>query len=158
MSNIVPPSNLTQGGQILPSDVLALYNFLNAGVFSIQNATASANPVAYGQVVNTPPIGASSQPVAGTTASLTTGTFTAPCSGIALVFGTWELNATLDGATTSLSSSLSGLTNVTGTQGTSAVGYLPMTEGQTSTFTVTGSNTTSANFIMTIFVFFIPLA
>lgn len=85
----------------------------------------------------------------GTSASCTTGTLTAPCNGYAVVllagscgYSTWEgLDATITASLSGLSTSGEGSF---GEPGILCIGWLPMTTGQSSTFT--GSMSSSAGY------------
>ena len=154
----VLPASASQNGIELEWDGTNWKGF-NFGIMNIPNATAPANPVALGQVLNgVAPVAAYSN-TNSASFSATTGTLTAPCNGYALVIASFNSSsATLSG--TGVASSLSGLVTVlnpdAGNYFNQSIWYLPMSEGQSSTFTATLSQNTAGAATVVLFAFFQP--
>jgi hypothetical protein len=127
-------------------------------------ATNANQAVQLGQVQNCAPVSASSDSLSASSMSATTGTLTAPSNGIAfavMLFGFSNESLSLSG--TGLSASLSGLQTLSPISKNHSAylwpvfGYLPMTAGQSTTFT--GSVSLSGNSVcnVTVVAFFLPL-
>jgi hypothetical protein len=138
-------------------------NNWNVSTNSYASVTAEViNPIGGGgNTVSVPiqpkSIAATNTGSAVTTLSATTGVFTALCSGTVYVFGDAHSTGTAM-ATCAVTASLSGLVaNSSGAFGSggSAMGYLPMLMGQTSTFTVTATQG-SAALMVSVRAFFVP--
>ncbi len=112
------------------------------------------------QVLNTYPVGASIG-TSGSTISVTSGTLTAPCNGYALVHGVVSVTPLADTLTTTgIAASLSGLVVICfedngGIDHT--WGYLPMTAGQASTFTSSGSQNGASAMSASVIATFVPM-
>lgn len=131
------------------------------GTATIPNATANDEPVALGQLLNTDPIGASAGSSSATSVSATTGTFTAPSNGILFIFAQASATtAVLDPSSSSLSTSLAGLTTFGANTQTSTLliypAYLPMTAGQSTTITASAGTSSATNLVVSVYGFFIP--
>ncbi|OOH80799.1 hypothetical protein [Leptospirillum ferriphilum] len=137
-----------------------LFGLMNESVpLTIPNATAPANPVALGQVLNGVAPVAAYNNTTSASFSATTGTLTAPCNGYALVIASFSSSSgTL--SDTGVASSLSGLVTVinpdAGNYFNQSIWYLPMSEGQSSTFTATLSQNTAGAATVVLFAFFQP--
>ena len=135
------------------------YHATTFGPTVVAPAVANNQAVQLGQVVNGVAPVAANVNGSGTTGSATTGALTAPCDGYALVIGMFS-SGTSSLSGTSVTSSLSGFISVMnpndGNYFNISVGYLPMTAGQSSTFTCSGSQATSGAFTYTITAFFQP--
>ena len=131
----------------------------NGGIMSIPNATADNQPVALGQVLNGVVPVAGYANGSGTTGAATTGSLTAPSNGMAIVIASFSSGTeTLTG--TGVTASLSGLVEVlnpnAGNSFSQSVWYLPMSAGQSSTFTGNLSQSTSGGYTLTLVAFFQP--
>ncbi len=158
-----------QGGEVYGTPMTVVYNgtywYIKAstgGTKQTSPATASNQAVAQSQVSPGTPFPAGSNDVTnGTTTSFTSATYTAPCDGIA-VFWSFQsgsgvsASVTGTGQTASLSGLVSLLFNGSGSTSNFAVGYLPMTSGQQSTFSFTATVSASQNLFSSGFVWFIP--
>lgn len=127
--------------------------------FSVADATTAHHAVAFEQVKNT--IGVSVDSVTTAAAlTVTTGTFTAPSTGILMIFGDGVLASPFNGGTL-LTTSLAGFVNM-GSHVISpslyARGYLPMTTSQTTTCSFNATMNASNTIALTISTFFLPLA
>ncbi len=129
------------------------------GPVTVPNATASNQAVALGQVLNGVAPVAANNNLIGTTAAVTTGTLTAPCDGYALVIGSFS-SGTGSVSGTGITASLAGLVEVVspnyGNAFNQSVWYLPMTKGQSSTFTATLSQATSGSCTVSVVATFQP--
>ena len=121
-------------------------------------ATQSNAAVSAGQLLGTLGVGASHSSDFTTSLSATTGTFTAPCNGKCIVLG-FIGQTSAENLYIAIYSSLSGL-NIVNSSGYAnngfAYGELPMSSGQSSTFTVTGTATQSTGLGVSIFAIWTP--
>lgn len=157
------------GGEILAGqDYTCVYNkaanqfFLqaqSAGAVIVGTATAPYHATALGQVLNgVAPVAANANGNAATGAT-TTAVLTAPCDGYALVIGSFSSSTdSLSG--TGITASLAGLVEVMNPSGgnyfNQSVWYLPMTKGQSSTFTATLSQAASGVYTVSVVATFQP--
>ena len=123
--------------------VAASYAFLNGNAsetFNVAAATTDTEAVQLGQVQNALPVGASENSNPGTSTTATTPKFTAPSSGLLIVFVD-AFNQPGFGATLSASASLGVLTEIVNSgffYGSGCAQYsLPMLAGEASTITAT---------------------
>ncbi len=121
-------------------------------------ATQNNSAVQLGQVLNTTSVATGYSSTGTTSLSATTGTLTAPCNGKAIIFG-YGVQDVTETPSQTLSASLSGIIEIM--QGGGAVSSfglaeLPMTTGQSSTFTVNQTSSSSVAQSVTIWVIFIP--
>ena len=153
----------SSGDMVSTTPILALSN---AGQLTIQGeaivapATQNNAAVQLGQVINgTPAIGATAASTTATSLTATTATFTAPCNGWAIIFGYGQSDTTGTGGT-GLSASLAGLLSLSGNDDTNYgvynTGYLPMTTGQQSTFSMNATAGTAAALNVFVTVVFVP--
>lgn len=128
------------------------------GTLTVPNATANDEPVAQGQLLQTDPLSwALVEVSSGTSLSTTSPTYQAPCNGFFFVWADGIASADASGC--SISASLSGFVQNQGTgdaQQFSASGYLPVTAGQSSTFTLTVTTSASASITLVGRVLFFP--
>lgn len=128
--------------------------------FSVADATTAHQAVAYEQVVSNAPISAANSTV-GTSASATTGTYTAPSTGALFIIGTSQAAAANFNSVT-VSTSLAGYVDMSGgfTVGTTVarIGYLPMTAAQTTTITIAAAMSAGTSVGVQVAAFFLPLA
>lgn len=123
-------------------------------------ATQNNAAVQLGQVINgSPVLGDGVTQSSVTSVTVTTGTFTAPCAGNLLIFGSGSATDTMangSGISASLGSVTSywGPTNVSYT--TTQIATLPMTTGQQTTLSFNTQTGTSAQISSTITGIFIP--
>ena len=145
---------LTASGLITANDGIDV----TGGSITIPNATANNEPVAQGQLLQTNPLNWPLAAVSsGTSLSTTSPTYTAPCNGFFFVWADGIASADASGC--SISASLSGFVLSQGTgevQQLSTSGYLPVTTGQSSTFTLTGTTSASASITLVGRVLFFP--
>ncbi len=144
------------GGLTIPSgEVLDV-----AGTLTIPNATANNEPVALGQMLNAYPIVADNAIGSGTTISVTSASFPAPSDGFAVITGYVGNNSATQDLTCSLSSSLSGLVildeNTNNDPTSTLLAYLPMTAGQSSTFSGTITVSTAGTLWIKLYISFVP--
>ena len=128
------------------------------GTLTIPNATASNQAVAQGQLLQTNPLNWPLASVGNATSlSTTSPTYTAPCDGFFFVWVDGVTSA--NGSACAITSSLAGFVR---NQGTgvylqfAASGYLPVTAGQSSTFTVTATTSTAEDMTIVGRVLFFP--
>ena len=129
-------------------------------------ASPAQNPsdvVQLAQVSPGLPIGATMSSTSLTDITATTGTFTAPCNGYAMIFGygqSSESNASGGPVSGGLSASLVGLVPLAGLRNTAygsyETAYLPMTTGQQSTFSFNMQTSTAGALDAFVTVMFIP--
>jgi hypothetical protein len=127
--------------------------------FSVADATTAHQAVAFEQVKNTVGVSADSVTTA-TTLTVTTGTFTAPSTGLLMVFGDGVLGTSFSSGTL-LTTSLAGFVSMgahTINPSLYARGYLPMTASQTTTCSLNVTMTGSSTIALSISTFFLPLA
>ena len=123
-------------------------------------ATQNNAAVQLGQVINgTPAIGSTASSTSATSVTATTATFTAPCNGWAIIFGYGQSDTSgTDG--TGLSASLAGFLSLASSDATNYniynTGYLPMTTGQQSTFSMNATTGTAAALDAFVTVVFVP--
>ncbi len=138
MANIVIPPNIEQGGQILPSDLLSLYNFLNNGTFNLIDVTTLN---ASGLITGNGGIDiASGEPVSGLIAS-----------NVTTLIGTASLTSTQAG--TVLGNATSGSFTITlppSSSNSIGLQYLiQKIDPSSNTVTVSGYNTDTINGVRT---------
>ena len=112
------------------------------GTVIVSPATASNEAVQLGQVANTgSQIYTSGSVTDGTSLTATSGTFTAPTTGFLMIFGSCQRSASAENPPMTCTASLAGLVtlfnspnNAYGSAG--GVWKLPMTAGQSTTFTI----------------------
>ena len=130
------------------------------GTIAVPNATASNQPPALGQLLNTYPIVANNAIGSGTTISVTSASFPAPSDGFAVITGYVGNNSATQDLTCSLSSSLSGLVildeNTNDDPTSTLLAYLPMTAGQSSTFSGTITVSTADTLWIKLYISFVP--
>lgn len=130
------------------------------GTITIPNATTNNEPVALGQLLNTYPIVANVAIGSGTTISVTSASFPAPSDGFAVITGYVGNNSATQDLTCSLSSSLSGLVildeNINDDPTSTLLAYLPMTAGQSSTFSGTITVSTAGTLWIKLYISFVP--
>ena len=157
------------GGEIVAGqDYTVIYNE-NAGQFFLQaqsagavivgDATAPYHAVQLAQVTNTAPVGAIAAALDVTTVSVTSPTFTAPSNGVLVIIASCA-DSTGSASPDVFSTSLAGLVTVYNAPyayGGGALGYLPMTEGQSTTATFSLSTATAGNEAVWITMIFLPL-
>ena len=139
------------------------FSFYALGQGSSGPAVTSGGLTQLSQVLNVAPVVGNNVAsiAAAATITATTGTLTAPCDGMAIVFGIGS-QASFNGEGESLTSSLAGLVVQETTGGNPATnevfGYLPMTTGQSSTFSLTTSNGSGATNYTSSYIqaFFVP--
>ena len=156
-SYVIPASSPGAGIQLVWDGTN--YRARTFGQTIVSPATASNEAVQLGQVLNGVAPVAANNNLSGTTAAVTTGTLTAPCDGYALVIGSFSSGTgSLNG--TGITASLAGLVEVmnpnAGNDFDQSVWYLPMTTGQSSTFTATLSQSTSGAATVTCIATFQP--
>ena len=156
-SYVIPASSPGAGIQLVWDGTN--YRARTFGQTVVGNATASNQAVALGQVLNGVAPVAANNNLSGTTAAVTTGTLTAPCDGYALVIGSFNSGtASLSG--TGITASLAGLVEVVnpnnGNGFNQSVWYLPMTKGQSSTFTATLTQSSSGTCTVSVVATFQP--
>jgi hypothetical protein len=129
----------------------------------VSPAIASNQAVQQGQVLNTQNlVGATNFATSATAVSATTATFTAPSNGYAYImaFAGGNIYNTYSGSSMGITASLGAVTSIVECSfytNQNVLAILPMTQGQASTFTGTFSNNTSAEFSISIWMFFVPL-
>lgn len=211
MPNIVVPTNAVNRGLIEPSDVVALYTWINTyapnlssantwaglqtfnagidtttlaasglitanggmnvpsgqtlavgGTITVEPSAAANQPVQQAQVINAyPTASGGTNALSATSVNFTTSSFTAPCNGFLLVTLFSSASSGNQSITSSLSSSLAGLT-ILGDNGANAeitrviYAYLPMTLGQSTTLTGNMSVSTASNLSIMITSVFMP--
>ena len=108
-------------------------------------------------LINTVPVGASNS-TTGTTISVTTTSFTAPCSGALVIIG--RGGSPSPAGSSSLATSLAGAVVVfqVAAAVSRAFGYLPMNASQSTTATFQLSTLTSQALVATVAAFFLPQA
>lgn len=127
------------------------YRATTFGATIVAPATASNEAVQLGQVANT---GSQIYTVGfvtdGTSLTATSGTFTAPTTGFLMIFGSCQWSASAENPPMTCTASLAGLVtlfnspnNVYGSAG--GVWQLPMTAGQSTTFTIAMTLSAAAN-------------
>ena len=130
------------------------------GTIAVPNATSNNQPVALGQMLNAYPIVADAAIGSGTTLSVTSDSFTAPSDGFAIITGYVGNNSATQSLTCSLSSSLSGLVvlddNGNDDPTSTLLAYLPMTAGQSSTFSGTVTVSTAGTLWIKLYIAFVP--
>lgn len=130
------------------------------GTLTVPNATTNNEPVALGQLLNTYPIVADNAIGSGTTISVTSASFPAPSDGFAVITGYVGNNSAIQNLTCSLSSSLSGLVildkNTYDDPTSTLLAYLPMTAGQSSTFSGTITVSTAGTLWIKLYISFVP--
>ena len=123
------------------------------------NSVASPG-VTLGQVLNTYPVGNSTTATTNSISS-TTGTLTAPSNGYAMVYGYTSIDPLAENLiTATLSASLAGYVQLTADFNgnlDSQWGYLPMSAGQSSTFTMVGTQTNPTLMTASVLAWFVPL-
>ena len=128
--------------------------------FQVAQAQNPEDAVPLAQVTQVVPIGASDTATDGTSAIATTGTFTAPCNGYAMVFGYGQNTEPNSTTPPGLSASLAGLVALTGLNftayGAYETAYLPMTTGQQSTFSFNMQTSTAGALDAFVTVMFVP--
>ena len=134
------------------------FSFYALGQGSSGPAVTNGGLTQLGQVLNVAPVAASNN-FNASTGSATTATLTAPCKGQAIVIASFSSGSgSLDD--TGVTASLSGLAAIIdpndGNYFNHSVWYLPMTTGQSSTFTGNFSQATSGVGTVTVVVFFQP--
>ena len=134
------------------------FSFYALGQGSSGPAVTNGGLTQLGQVLNVAPVAADNN-FNATTGSATTGTLTAPCNGRAIVIASFSSgDNSLNG--TGVTASLAGLVTVmnpnNGNYFNQSVWYLPMTAGQSSTFTANFSQATSGAATVTVIAFFQP--
>ena len=138
------------------------YRATTFGTTIVAPATAANEAVNLGQAKNAvAPVAGFANPASGTTAAgvATTGRLTAPCNGYAIVIASFSSSTgSLNG--TGVTASLAGLVEImnpnAGNYFNQSVWYLPMTTGQSSTFTATLSQSTSGAATVTCIATFQP--
>jgi cytoskeletal protein CcmA (bactofilin family) len=128
------------------------------GNVTVPNATTTSEAVAAGQLQGALGVGLATGANSVTTFSATTGTFTAPCQGKALFF-MFGINSTGSGYSSSMSASLSGLNVVVVfAANTGYFGYaeLPMSGGQSSTFSGTINQNNSGSMSISLNTIWMP--
>ena len=145
---------LTASGLITANDGIDVAG----GTLTIPNATANDEPVALGQILQTNPLDWPLASVASATSlSTTSPTYTAPCDGFFFVWADGSASSNANGCT--ISASLSGFVETQGTGQSiqfAASGYLPVTSGQSSTFTINATTSASASMSVVGRVLFVP--
>ena len=145
---------LTASGLITANDGIDVAG----GTLTIPNATANDEPVALGQILQTNPLDWPLASVASATSlSTTSPTYTAPSDGFFFVWA--EGAATNNASDCTITASLSGFTRNQGTGVYSqfaASGYLPVTSGQSSTFTATATSSAAEDLSLVGRVLFFP--
>ena len=130
-----------------------------SGTAVVPPAAASNQAVNLGQVLNGVVPVAGYANGSGTTGAATTGSLTAPSNGMAIVIASFS-SGTGSVSGTGVTASLSGLVEVLNSNGgnyfSQSVWYLPMSAGQSSTFTGNLSQTTSGAYTLTLVAFFQP--
>ena len=134
------------------------FSFYALGQGSSGPAVTNGGLTQLGQVLNVAPMAANNN-FDASTGSATTATLTAPCKGQAIVIASFSSG---DGSLndTGVTASLAGLVAVmdpnNGNYFNQSVWYLPMTAGQSSTFTANFSQATSGAATVTVIAFFQP--
>jgi hypothetical protein len=130
--------------------------------FTVGNASATTQALARGQALQVAPVAAATA-TNGTTGpvGVTTGTLTAPCNGMAIVYFSVSIPGLTGGlASFSQTASLAGLNMLSPAMSNypqnHGFGYLPMTAGQSSTFTVSASTSAAQNIGVQASAFFVP--
>ena len=151
------------GGDVTGSFTITGYQ---SGVTLQWNLSASkwnsvASPgVTLGQVLNTYPVGNSTTATTNSISS-TTRTLTAPSNGYAMVYGYTSIDPLAENLiTATLSASLAGYVQLTADFNgnlDSQWGYLPMSAGQSSTFTMVGTQTNPTLMTASVLAWFVPL-
>ena len=135
------------------------YRGFTFGQTIVAPATSANQAPQLAQVTNTAPVGALAAAGDVTTVSVTSPTFTAPSNGVLVIIASCTDSA--GGASPDVfSTSLAGLVTVYNrpyAYGGGALGYLPMTEGQSTTATFSISDTTAGNEAVWITMIFLPL-
>ena len=135
------------------------YRATTFGKTIVAPATASNQAPQLAQVTNTAPVGALAAAGDVTTVSVTSPTFTAPSNGVLVIIASCADSAG-NASHDVFSTSLAGLVTVYNrpyAYGGGALGYLPMTEGQSTTATFSISDTTAGNEAVWITMIFLPL-
>ena len=130
------------------------------GSATVPAATASNQAVQQAQVANAVPIKGGNAAINSTSISATTAAYTAPSDGYALVtgfVGTTDINNSVTG---SLTASLAGFVvldqNDNDDPFSTFLAYLPMTEGQSSTFSGSYSWSNAATSWIKLYITFVP--
>ena len=130
---------ITASGGLTTGTIAGSPNF--SGGLTIPNATANNEPAALGQVLNSSPATAGGTNVTSTSQSITTPSFTAPSNGVLLLLASIFFSAVAGStSTSSVTASLGALSGQaafgSGSTGLSSIATIPMSAGQSTTFTV----------------------
>ena len=132
------------------------------GTATVPNATAPTQPVALGQVTQTPPVMAGGSTAAGVDINLSVTPATAPCAGYFIVItNAGTSNGFPSGNYITLTSTITGLFVAigfqTGSMTGTVMGYQPVSAGQGPTFNATvASNNSSSQTNAVMMAFFVP--
>ncbi len=91
-----------------------------------------------------------------TSFAVTTSSFTAPVDGIAKISGGFDATVAFNAATSTITASLGAVANADGTAGPKSFGTIAMAAGQSSTFTVSVTNSTAGFLMPWVTMEFIP--
>lgn len=143
----------------LTNKVLRMHDGVTAGGNVIYPGANPALLATKAAVANTLPVQASNTASSATSCAATTGTFTAPSAGTLVCFADFFAGSGGVLSAVSLTASLSGMATEESVFGVSSGvvrGYLPMTAGQTTTLTATGTASASTSLQTGVFAFFLP--
>jgi hypothetical protein len=144
-----------------PSGSVTLWGDTTNALAGQWQVVGSSPSVATAQASNTYPVG-NSQTATTTNISATTAALTAPANGYALAYGVTSVAPIVANSLTTavLSASLGGFIGLTADYNgsiDSQWGYLPMAKGQSSTFTLVGTQTNPTLMTASVIAFFVPM-
>lgn len=146
-------------GQLPPTVGIALDMVRVNSLGTVYEARTPSQVVADLGLLNASPVGTGIA-TTGTTVSVTTTSFTAPCSGALVIIGRGVVESSPNALSTSLTTSLAGLVVILAATSfrPRAFGYLPMNAAQSTTATFGFSVIASQPIQATVAAFFLPQA